>query len=67
MTEKKLRNRSFVELRNELDSVMNHLQEENLDIDEAIKLYKRGQELVAELSKYIKEAKNEISKLKKGE
>lgn len=51
-------------LRAELDEVMAKLQADNLDVDEAIKLYERGLTLVKDLENYLKTAENTVQKLK---
>jgi exodeoxyribonuclease VII small subunit len=51
-------------LKNELDAVMAELQSEDLDIDRALTLYKRGLELVTQLKKHLKAAENIITELK---
>lgn len=55
---------SYQELRRELDGVMARLQAENLDVDEAIKLYERGLALVKDLEAYLKTAENTVRELK---
>ena len=56
--------KSYRELQSELDDVMMRLQSAELDIDEALTLYKQGQKLVADLEAYLETAKNEINQLK---
>ena len=51
-------------LSSELDSVLERLQADGIDIDEAVKLYERGTELVKELEKYLKQASNKVTKIK---
>jgi exodeoxyribonuclease VII small subunit len=51
-------------LRNELDTVMIELQREDLDVDEAVKYYERGLELVKELEQYLQSAENKVQELK---
>ena len=47
----------------ELDEVLSSLQSGELSIDQAIAAYERGQIIVAELEKYLKQAENKIKKL----
>ena len=54
----------YTELRDELDTVLARLQSDDLDIDEAVKLYARGTELVGRLQAHLKSAENVITKLK---
>lgn len=44
---------------------MDQLQAGDLDIDKAIKLHERGQEIVKLLSDYLKAAENKITKVTK--
>jgi exodeoxyribonuclease VII small subunit len=55
---------TYQELKVELDQVMSKLQQEELDVDEALKLYERGLQLVQELEKYLKTAENSVKQLK---
>ncbi len=48
----------------ELDEILTKLQSNDLDVDEAIKLYERGMEVAKEIEKYLKEAENKITKIK---
>lgn len=45
--------------------MLDELQSADLDIDKALELHKQGEKLVAELEKYLKNAENQISELKK--
>jgi exodeoxyribonuclease VII small subunit len=55
---------SYKKLRDELDEVMFGLQAEDLDIDEALELYKRGQKLISDLEVYLKTAENTVKEIK---
>lgn len=57
--------KSYRELQAKLDEVLEELQSAELDIDKALELYKKGQELVSSLEDYLQNAKNEIERLKK--
>ena len=57
--------KSYGELQAELEEVLLQLQSGELDIDQALKLHKQGEALVAELEAYLADAKNEIEQLKK--
>lgn len=48
----------------ELDGVLAKLQNPDIQVDEAIKLYERGLALVAQLEKYLKQAENKLTKIK---
>ena len=51
-------------LSSELEAIVLNLQLDSLDIDEAVKQYERGLELVAALEAYLKTAENKVIKLK---
>ncbi len=55
---------SYKSLKSELDAVMAELQNEDLDVDEALKLYRRGQELIQKLEEYLKTAENKLTELR---
>ncbi|MEI7674348.1 MAG: exodeoxyribonuclease VII small subunit [bacterium] len=52
-------------MQNELNEIVNDLQSGNIDVDDAMKKYDRGQELVKEISEYLKNAENKITKINK--
>lgn len=54
---------NYKELKDELDDIMLKIQDEELDIDVALQLYKRGLELIKQLEDYIKSAENKVSEL----
>jgi len=55
---------NYQQLTQELDTIIAELQREDADVDEALKLYERGLELVAELEGHLKTAENRITELK---
>ena len=59
----------YNELMQELQVLLGDMQAEDLDVDEALRKYERGQILISELEKYLKVAENQIKqhKLKLGE
>jgi len=57
--------KTYRQLQDELDQVLDQLQSAELDIDRALELHKKGQKLLTELEAYLKNAKNEIEQLKK--
>jgi len=63
MTAKKSIN--YQKLQAELDELLAALQAGDMDIDEATNAYVRGQEIVDELSAYLKSAENKVTKLTK--
>jgi exodeoxyribonuclease VII small subunit len=55
---------NYVELSQELDTILAQLQADDFDVDEAIKLYERGIEISKQLETYLKTAQNKVTKLK---
>ncbi len=56
----------YVKLSKELDTILSVLQSAELDIDEAVKQYERGMEIVKQLEAYLKTAENRVTKIKAG-
>ena len=54
---------SYHELHDELESILLKLQQDTIDIDEALKLFERGQKVVTELQTYLQTAENKITEL----
>lgn len=54
----------YKSLNNELDDILAQLQSDDLDVDQAVELYKRGISITKELEKYLKGAENNIAKIK---
>jgi exodeoxyribonuclease VII small subunit len=48
----------------ELDEVLAKLQQSNVRVDEAVKLYEQGLQLIELLEKHLEQAENKIEKLK---
>lgn len=46
----------------ELEGVLAHLQTEDIQLDEALKLHEAGKQLIAEIEDYLKHAENEVKK-----
>lgn len=55
---------NYKKLNEELDKILGELQGGELDIDEAIKKYEQGMKIASELEKYLKTAKNKVTKIK---
>jgi len=55
---------TYAELKIELDQVLDSLQQDGVGVDEALKAYERGMELVKQLETALQEAENKIIKLK---
>lgn len=56
--------KSYRQLREELDNVLAELETSMDDIDKAIEQYKKGQEIIAQIEKYLDKAKIKINVLK---
>ena len=54
---------SYRDLQAQLDEVLAELQSDSVDVDTALALYKKGQQLVAKLDSRLKTAENTIKKL----
>jgi exodeoxyribonuclease VII small subunit len=50
-------------LSDELETIVEALQRDDIDVDVAMQKYERGLELVEQLEKYLKTAENRIEKL----
>jgi len=50
----------------ELDAVLAKLQDPNVQVDDAVKLYEQGVRLTAQLEKHLQTAENKLTKLKPG-
>jgi exodeoxyribonuclease VII small subunit len=50
-------------LSDELETIVQALQRDDIDVDVAMQKYERGLELVEQLEKYLKTAENRIEKL----
>ena len=64
MAKEKESEQTYQAMKAELDSIMEQLQNEELDVDNALVLYRRGLELVQQLEKYLKTSENTIRELK---
>ncbi len=56
--------KSYRELKEELDTVLETLQRDDIDVDDALKAYEQGMSLVKELESQLKSAENKVTKLK---
>jgi exodeoxyribonuclease VII small subunit len=55
---------SYQELRAKLDDIVLQLQNTELDIDEAVKLYESGLKLTKQLEQHLQSAENQVSKIR---
>ncbi len=51
-------------LRVELDTILDDLQNGEIDIEQALAHYQRGQAIVKQLQEFLKAAENKVTKLK---
>lgn len=51
-------------LQSELETIMLQLQGDDMDIDDALKQYQSGLEIVEQLDAYLKTAENKVTQLK---
>jgi exodeoxyribonuclease VII small subunit len=56
--------KDYQELSLELDEVLAKLQQPNVQVDDAVKLYEQGLALIEQLEKQLATAENTIEKLK---
>ena len=54
---------TYQDLKDELDNILLDLQRDDIDVDKALIEYKRGLELINQLSGQIKDAENTIVEL----
>ena len=57
-------NTNYQKMNDELEAMIAKLQQDDMDIDEAMQAYERGLELVKKLETYLKTAENKVTKLK---
>lgn len=50
-------------LSSELDAVLSALQQPDVAVDDAVKLYEQGMKLVTQLEKHVTSAENKLEKL----
>lgn len=63
MTQKES-SKTYQELSSELDHVLASLQQPDIAVDEAVKLYEQGMKLAHELEKHITKAENTLQKVR---
>ncbi|HUA13628.1 MAG TPA: exodeoxyribonuclease VII small subunit [Candidatus Sulfotelmatobacter sp.] len=56
--------RKYQVIKTDLDEVLVKLKDEDIDVDQAIKLYEKGQKLISEMQSYLKTARNSIKEIK---
>lgn len=55
---------TYQALNDELESILADLQQDDNDVDSALKQYERGLELIRQLEQYLKNAENIVIELK---
>lgn len=55
--------KSYKQLRQDLDELLSWFENDDLDVDEAINKYEQAKKLAKELHKYLQDAQNKITKL----
>ena len=56
--------KTYKELKAELDKILEVMQRDDIDVDEALQAYQRGMEVVTQLEEYLKKAENKVVTLK---
>lgn len=56
---------NYADLKIQLDEIIEQLEREDIDIDEAVKLHAQGQKIVAELETYLAKTKHKFEVIKK--
>lgn len=64
MDSHKLMKKTYQELNQELEQILNRMQAADLGIDEAVTAYERGMAIVKELETYLADAENKVKKIK---
>lgn len=64
MVKKNIKPNSYNDQKEELDDILVKLQDVKIDIDEAIKYYQRGIEIIKSMEKYLHTAENKIRQIK---
>lgn len=54
---------NYRQLNQELETIVEKLQSEDLDVDQVISQYQRGVAIIDQLQKYLKSAQNNIVKI----
>lgn len=47
---------TYQELKEELEQILNNLQHEDTDVDEALELHKKGREVIKKIEQYLADA-----------
>lgn len=56
-------NKDYLTLNQELEEIIRQLQADNTTIDDALRLYSQGMELVKQMNAYLQTAHNQLKKI----
>lgn len=56
--------KTYKQLQQELDVLMDKLQDDELDVDTAITTYEAASKIITDLQKHLKTAENKLNKVK---
>ena len=56
-------NLDYKKLSTELDEILDKLRSGDVDIDESITYYEKGNKIISDLEKYLKESENRFKKI----
>jgi exodeoxyribonuclease VII small subunit len=56
--------KTYKQMAAELDALMQDLQSDNLDIDEAVRVYEQASKLIGQMEAYLQKTENKITKIK---
>ncbi len=57
------KNLDYKKLSTELDEILDKLRSGDIDIDESITYYEKGNKIISDLEKYLKESENRFKKI----
>ena len=57
------KNLDYKKLSTELDEILDKLKSGDVDIDESITYYEKGNKIISDLEKYLKESENRFKKI----
>ncbi|MEI6249299.1 MAG: exodeoxyribonuclease VII small subunit [bacterium] len=57
------KNLDYKKLSTELDEILDKLRSGDVDIDESITYYEKGNKIISDLEKYLKESENRFKKI----
>ena len=58
-------NKTYKELRTELDELMSWFDGEDIDVEQALAKYEQAEQIIKQLETYLKDTELKITKLKK--